>query len=493
MYICCIEKNKKTQIELQFRKDFFSIYFIESLNEENLKEIKELFSPFFSKNNRLIKISYIYIKNMYADNRLLKFTLHNPISKSIVSLIFNNFKYKKSLSFSEIKIQKCILPSIVLDINKKFISLTEKKISDFINIILLLYQIINIDRKYSKIIDGISLKAFNFGKKYYENRVKDLKINEKNNRRSMGEETFQKINTFINNLKTEKERENKDIKVKQIEKINKNNSKIGEDEKEKSNPNKIEDKIEDIDKIEINNNLKKEEYNPSLYNYLEIDLIIKRDLFHNYENLKKFEPEIITKTSYFIEITINLIFKVFNIDKSELGNIYDYMNKGEKGNRLNSTNNNINAKNFKMKEIHNDTIEQEKIFKQNNSTYQEKQDLVNIENIIKKYNSQEPNIKKENENINELLDFSKKFHSFVPNNSMQNILINTSQLIHRKFFEILFKIYFSDIIDIEVEKNKALSSDAFHQILLVLRRLKKILFTNRNINYYNEFLFLNEQ
>ena len=140
MYICCIEKNKKTQIELQFRKDFFSINFIESLNEENLKEIKELFSPFFSKNNRLIKISYIYIKNMYADNRLLKFTLHNPISKSIVSLIFNNFKYKKSLSFSEIKIQKCILPSIVLDINKKFISLTEKKISDFINIILLLYS-----------------------------------------------------------------------------------------------------------------------------------------------------------------------------------------------------------------------------------------------------------------------------------------------------------------------------------------------------------------
>ena len=48
-------------------------------------------------------------------------------------------------------------------------------------------------------------------------------------------------------------------------------------------------------------------------------------------------------------------------------------------------------------------------------------------------------------------------------------------------------------MDIEVEKNKFLSSDAFHEILLVLRRLKKILFVNKNMNYFNEFLFLNEQ
>ena len=47
MYICCLDRSKKTKIELTFTKDYFSIYFIEQLKEENIKEIKEIFSPFF--------------------------------------------------------------------------------------------------------------------------------------------------------------------------------------------------------------------------------------------------------------------------------------------------------------------------------------------------------------------------------------------------------------------------------------------------------------
>ena len=96
-------------------------------------------------------------------------------------------------------------------------------------------------------------------------------------------------------------------------------------------------------------------------------------------------------------------------------------------------------------------------------------------------------------NINELLDFSKKFNAFLPNNSIENIIDNTSQIIHRKFFELLFKHYFSDIINIEVEKNKAIDYKSFHQVLRVLRRLKKILFTNKNMSYYSDYLFLKEQ
>jgi hypothetical protein len=97
------------------------------------------------------------------------------------------------------------------------------------------------------------------------------------------------------------------------------------------------------------------------------------------------------------------------------------------------------------------------------------------------------------EKINDWFDYCKEFHSFVPNNSFENIIKNTSEIIQRKFFEFLFKIFFSDIITIEVEKKKTLTSDEFHEILRVLRRVKKILFNDKNQNLYEEFQFLNEE
>ena len=140
IYICCLERNEKTKIELSFTKNYFAIYFIDPLKEEKIKEIKEIFGQFFSEKTRILKLSYIYIKTIYADNsHLLKFTLHSPISTSVITIIFNHFKYKKSI-FSETNLPPSMLPSIALDINKKVIYLTEKKINDFIFLIHLLYE-----------------------------------------------------------------------------------------------------------------------------------------------------------------------------------------------------------------------------------------------------------------------------------------------------------------------------------------------------------------
>ena len=81
----------------------------------------------------------------------------------------------------------------------------------------------------------------------------------------------------------------------------------------------------------------------------------------------------------------------------------------------------------------------------------------------------------------------------MPNNSTDNIIKNTSQIIQRKFFEFLFKVFFSDVITIEVEKKKTLTSDEFHEILRILRRMKKILFNDKNQNLYKDLEFLNEE
>ena len=491
IYICCLDRSKKTKVEIGFSKNFFSIYFIEPLKEENIKEIKELFYPFFSVKSRTIKMNYIYIKSIYADNSpLLKFTIHNPISISAFTVIFNHFKYKKSLIFTELNLPPSLLPSLALDINKKIIYLIEKKIKDFINVIHLLYEFISNERKYNQIIEQLFLKAFTFGKNYYEKYSNEFIINNKKNKNTMSEETARKINKYISEMKIEKESNNKTNLMKKIREANKSSSSIEEEDGEEKSKTK---NMEIIDKILVNNSLNNTEYEPSIYLALEIDSNIKRDLFQNYEKFKKFVNEIKIQTSYFSEITTNLIFKIFNVNKNDLNNKYNLMNKSAIGLRIN-INNNIKVPIYesthtnynmitKINDINNDI----------NETFNEKEAMQKINNYIKKYYSDEKNIEPNDEKyINDLLNFSKKFNSYVPNNSIENIITNTSQIIHRKFFELLIKYYFSDIIDIDVDKNKAMPFEHFHDILIVLRRLKKILFTNKNIKYYDEFLFLKE-
>ena len=490
IYICCLDRNKKTKIELFFAKDYFSIYFLEPLKKENLKEIKDIFSPFFSKNNRIIKINYIYIKSIYVDNsKLLKFTIHNPISTSIITIIFNHFKYKKSLLFSEVDIPMSMLPSIAIDINQKITYLVEKKINDFITVIRLLYQFTSTERKYDPTIENLFINAFSFGKNYYDKCCKELYFNEKKNKKIMSEEKTKIINKFINQMKIEKESNNKTNILEQIRKANKSSSSIEDEDEEKSKTKNM--KI--IDTILSNNGIDYSEFKPSMLSALNIDVNKKKDLFQNYEKFKKFMQDIKNTTSYFSEITINILFKIFNIDRKDLDSKYNYINKSAIGLRID-----LNINKSKTSAIYDDSQinNLNLIYNGKNTNLKKKNSFEKINNNIQKYYSDEQyknEDQNEEKNINEYLDFSKKFHSFAPNNSIQNIVDNTSQIIHRKFFELLFKHYFSDIIDIESEKNKTLSSEEFHLILKMLKRLKKIIFTNKNINYYNEFLFMLEQ
>ena len=487
LFICCLDRNQKSKIELGFAKNYFTIHFIEPLKEENQKEIKEIFSPFLTRSNRLIKINYIYIKNIYADNsKLLKFTLHNPKSTSAFTIIFNHFKYKKSL-FSEINIPSSILPSIALDINKKVIYLTEKKINDYINMIHLLYQFISTERKYNELIEKFFLNAFIFGKNYYDKCLKDFNLNDKKYKKSISEQSAREINKYISEMKIEKESNNKINLINFFRGVNKSSSSIEEEDEEKSKNNDM------INKLLINNGIDNSEVSPKIYSALEIDSNNKRDLFQNYEKFKKFFPDIKIEASYFSEITINLIFKMLNVDKIDLNNKYNFMNKSAIGIRINIKNNNLASSIYQNTQTnYNYNYKINTNIK--NGNFEDKNGFERINNFIKKYSVYEPNLTENSDKfIKELLNFSHSFHNFVPNNSIQNIITNTAQVIHRKFFELLFKYYFSDIMDIESEKNKALGSEFFHLILKVLRRLKKILFTQKNINYFNDFLFLQEQ
>ena len=79
MRIGCLDIKEKINVELNFFIESFSIYFIEPLKEQNIREIKNLFYPFLSPDKRTIKMNYIYIKTIFLDgSNILKFTIYNP-------------------------------------------------------------------------------------------------------------------------------------------------------------------------------------------------------------------------------------------------------------------------------------------------------------------------------------------------------------------------------------------------------------------------------
>ena len=440
--------KEKLNIELSFNQDSFIIYFLDPISPKNAKELRELFLPFISDDNNMIILNFIYIKSILIDGiNLFKFTLYNPLKTSIFTIIFNHFKWKKPLLSFNYSPPPNILFSIGQYINTKQKKQIAKYIKNFIDVIHLLYDFISVERKYNPIIEEIFLKAFIYGQNYYNNKVKEFNKSQKL-KKSISDELSTKIKKALEEYQTKKSWD-----------INHHNKNSSDFEDNDDNENEEENVISEKE------DKKEDEGEEPEFNF---DNIVERDLFQNYPKFSKLFPEIKIKTSYFAETIIKLIFQLLNINKNDLDEIYTNINWTEIGQRVNGINGvNLSLANYR---IQNNEYSQapQTLLENNNST--------NDESQIKKW-----------------FEYTKKFHEFIPNNSLDNIYINTSEIIQRKFFEILIKNYFGDIINIELEKNKTLSMDDFHQILMVIRRMKKILFTNKNFEYYSDLPFLNEQ
>ena len=438
MHVGSLDLKEKLNIELNFTDKSFIIYFIEPLNEKNIKEIKDIFFPFISGDIRVINMNYLYIKSIFLDgSNILKFTLYNPLSTSIFTLIFNHFKLKKKNLFSKMNPSQNFMNYLVLEIQKKQQIQIKKNINNFINVIHIFYEFRSTKRKYNDIINELFLKAFMYGMIYYNNSVKALNKSQEKIK-SMPKDISNKINTSLNDIRTQ-------LEVTADLQNEENNSSSFRESQENKNLEFINDANSELD----------------------IDSINQKDLFENYPAFAKFPSKIKSTTSYFTEVTINLIYKLFNVSQNDLNNKFDEINKTVNGIIINRK----NLANIAQSEVNNVI---------NNNIQQSYFENGNIKNDYE-------------EKIDKWLEYCKEFQAFVPNNSVDNIISNTSQIIHRKFFEIFFKTFFSDIIMIETEKNKTLSSDEFHEILKILRRIKKILFTNKNLELYSDFEFLNEE
>jgi len=91
--------------------------------------------------------------------------------------------------------------------------------------------------------------------------------------------------------------------------------------------------------------------------------------------------------------------------------------------------------------------------------------------------------------LNKSIEEAKRTHLFLPPNEYLNIIHNTSELCHRKFFEVCFDEYFSRLFLVEKDNFGVIKMDSIIVYFYYLKGLKNFLFTEENKIYYANLFF----
>ena len=89
------------------------------------------------------------------------------------------------------------------------------------------------------------------------------------------------------------------------------------------------------------------------------------------------------------------------------------------------------------------------------------------------------------------IDLLSKNHCFVPPSNTFNIFLNTTEIIHRTFFEVAVKSMNCDLFAVDVDNSKYIKIDSMYNNFLYLRNLKNFLFNEEN-QKVNSFIFIDE-
>lgn len=87
------------------------------------------------------------------------------------------------------------------------------------------------------------------------------------------------------------------------------------------------------------------------------------------------------------------------------------------------------------------------------------------------------------------IEYLIKKHSFVPPVDVYNIFANTSEIIHRKFFEICFDMFVGKLFSYEIDNDNLIKIDSMYNYFLYLRGVKNFLFMDKNKMYYSSMIF----
>jgi len=482
------------KINLEFYEHYFIIKFLELEKDKKIKmAIEKIFLPLYKSklNENYYYINYTLIKNSsIVDYNNLKIVMYNCKETGFFTLEFTNIEiigliFKKKMNFE-----------ILSNLNRKLTNLINLEIKyligQFLFLFTLLRDCLDTKKKENNLIEEILFKSYVAGKNYYEKYMNELKKNSK--------------------LKN-------GIKKSVIEKINKLNLLQFYRNNNKRNINKNYDEESESDEENNNNSDHIENYMENMnYNKTFGDKNIELGSFDSLIN------EFKLRTSINIEESIVLFFKVVSVDSNKIFKSFknsdaktisislksanerekkiklnNLLNKGNYSNNIREIKNNIFSDNFNYDDetFSNSTKNTSKKNEKNKEKNDEDENIPQTPKFnFKNTKNDSMNESVEIININQLMKVineCKRSHLFLPPNDNFNIFFNTTEIIHRKFFEIFFDEFIGKIFSYEKDKDNLIKLDSLYNFFIYLRNLKNILFVEKNRIYFSNVFFMDEE
>ena len=177
-----------------------------------------------------------------------------------------------------------------------------------------------------------------------------------------------------------------------------------------------------------------------------------------------------------------------NIPRKNQINIFNSNNYKIDINKINNSNNE-NFTNSTKNTSDKKTLDEIKNNNQSNN------DLLETPKFCFKKNQSLNNSQNDNLSLNEvqkLIEECSKHHSFLQPYETFNIFFNTTEIIHRKFFEIFFEEFIGKIFYYEKDKDSLIKLESLYNFFLYLRGLKNILFVEKNRIYFSNVFFMDD-
>ena len=504
MTISSINIPHKIKVQLEFTEHYLIIKFLDLKNKIK-QAVEKIFFPLYKKSSNIYFLNYTLLKMISpVDLSRLKISMINPKSNFTFTLTIKNLEiigmlFNKKLSFEGLNL-----------INRKLINLINLEIKHLIGQFLYLFTLLRdcLDPKKCEnpTIEDILFKSYITGKNYYEKYIFELKKNTKI-KKEMKKLVLEKID-----------------KLNKMKRYNLNNyGKSTESEEEDNYENAIRiENLNDLNNEESNNNLEKN------YDFSSFDSLINEFKY---------------RTSVNIEESIILFFKIVSIDRSQInmrfqdtksisinlknlnekekrikgnmpslvinkyipspGNISANIPRNKTMNLFDNKNYNIDIKKININYINENFSESTKNtsdkktllddINQNNKN--NGSDLLETPKFCFKKNQSANNSLNDNLSMNEvykLIEECSKNHTFLQPYETFNIFFNTTEIIHRKFFEIFFDEFIGKIFYYEKDKDNLIKLDSLYNIFLYLRGLKNILFVEKNRIYFSNVFFMDD-
>ena len=504
MTISSIIIPHKIKVQLEFTEHFFILKFLDLKNK--IKDIVEqIFFPLYEKYPNIYYINYTLVKLInIIDLTGLKITMINPKTSFTFHLTIKNIEiigvlFNKKINFEGLNTLNRKLTNLI-NLEIKYL------IGQFLYLFTLLRDCLDPKKNENTTIEEILFKSYIAGKAYYEKYINELKKNSK-------------LRLGIKRIVLDK--------IDKMNKLRNNNISDSEDEE---NEEATREKY--FLNYTANNNNNINDFNESNIN---------GGSFDNY-NINSFDSlinEFKLRTSVNIEESIILFFKIISIDSNKFNIKFKNsdtktitlnlksVNEREKkkiGNKINKINKyipsqgnisaNIPRKSLNLFERKNYHIDINKMNNLNNENFSES--TKNTSNKILETNKNNNNAnnslietpkfcfkknqiddsQNDNLSLNEvykLIEECSKQHSFLPPNETFNIFFNTTEIIHRKFFEIFFNELIGKIFKYEKDKDNLIKLDSLYNYFLYLRGLKNILFVEKNRIYFSNVFFMDDE